>query len=573
MIIANFLNILSVAAAVVAGRMVVHERRPAAPAGFSSQGLAPATEMITLRVGLTSNNVAGLEAKLTSISTPGSSDFRQWLSMDETLGSKPANGPDTPTLSAFNAFATANGLTPSIISPNGDWAAVILPVHQANTLFNTRFEKFTHPALPQAITRTLSVSLPSELVGHIDVLHPTTSFPDPQPRLAAVVPNLEKHSPDASCDTSLATGVITPVCLQELYGIPATPATEKKNALLVTAYVEEFAQTADLAEFLRQFRPDINSSETFTLLTLDNGTNPQGPGEAGFEANLDVQYAAGIATEVPIQFLSIGGDDSVAGFATSLLDTSIFLDGVAQPPSVMTTSYGFSEAGFGSSMATKICNGYMALTSRGVSVIFSSGDGGVRGNHDDFSVCQNNTFDPVFPASCPFVTSVGSTIGFGPETAVNFTGGGFSNVFASPSYQAVAVAGFLETIPSDFAGTFNKTGRGYPDVSLQGWNFDIVWANQTILISGTSASTPTFAAIIALINDRLIAAGKPILGFLNSLIYSKASSAFTDITIGHNSGFLCPASSVAFDAAVGWDPLTGFGTPKFPELLAAAIAY
>ncbi|KAJ6476610.1 hypothetical protein DFH09DRAFT_856763, partial [Mycena vulgaris] len=61
-------------------------------------------------------------------------------------------------------------------SPNGDWVSVTLPVHQANTLFNTQFERFTHPGLLQAITRTLSVSLPSELVGHIDVLHPTTSF-------------------------------------------------------------------------------------------------------------------------------------------------------------------------------------------------------------------------------------------------------------------------------------------------------------------------------------------------------------------------------------------------------------
>ncbi|KAJ6573106.1 family S53 protease-like protein [Mycena vulgaris] len=556
MALLDLLNILSIAAAVAAGRMIVHERRPTAPAGFLSLGLASATESITLRVALTSNNVAGLEQKLASISTPGSSNFRQWLSMDEV---KTFVQPSPETLSAFIAFATANGLEPTIISPNGDWISITLPVHQANMLFNAQFERFTHPGLPQTITRTLSVSLPSELAGHIEVLHPTTSFPGPQPRLAAA--SFKKGSPDTSCDTSLATGLITPVCLQKLYGIPTTPAIEKTNALL---------------EFLKLFRPDMPSNETFTLLTLNNGSNPQDPDDAGAEANLDVQYAAGIATEVPLQFLSVGGDqisNNFSGFTTALLDTTTFLDGVTHPPSVMTTSYGLSEGFFGSSLATKICNGYMALTSRGISVLFSSGDGGVRGNHDSPRACQNNTFDPVFPASCPFVTSVGSTIGFGPEKAVNFTGGGFSNFFSSPRYQAAAVASFLKTVPSDFAGTFNRTGRGYPDVSLQGWNFAIVFANQTVPISGTSASTPTVAAMIALINDRLIAAGKPVLGFLNPFIYSKASSAFTDITIGHNSGFSCPASSVAFDAAVGWDPLTGFGTPKFPELLAAAMAY
>ncbi|KAJ6573098.1 Pro-kumamolisin, activation domain-containing protein [Mycena vulgaris] len=230
-------------------------------AGFLSQGLAPATERITLRVGLTSNNVAGLEQKLASISTPGRSNFRRWLSVDEVNTSIQ---PSPETLSAFNEFATANGFKPTIISAIVDWVSVTLPVHQANTLFNAQFQRFTHSALPQAITRTLS------------------------PHLAAAASNLKKGSPDASCDTSLATGPITPVCLQELYGIATIPATEKTNALLVTAYGEEFAQAADLAEFLQLFRPDIPSNETFTLLTLNNGTNPQDPEDSGAEANLDV---------------------------------------------------------------------------------------------------------------------------------------------------------------------------------------------------------------------------------------------------------------------------------------------
>ncbi|KAJ6573385.1 hypothetical protein DFH09DRAFT_884789, partial [Mycena vulgaris] len=166
---------------------------------------------------------------------------------------------------------TANGLEPTIISPNGDWVSVTLPIHRANTLFNAQFERFTQPALPQAIIRTLPVLLPSELVGHIDVIRPTTSFPGPQPRLTATVSNLKKHSPDESCDTSLAIGLITPVYLQELYGIPATPATEKTNALPVTGYVEEFGLRKRRISLL--FRPDVPSDETFTLLTLNNGAN------------------------------------------------------------------------------------------------------------------------------------------------------------------------------------------------------------------------------------------------------------------------------------------------------------
>lgn len=75
---------------------------------------------------------------------------------------------------------------------------------------------------------------------------------------------------------------------------------------------------------------------------------------------------------------------------------------------------------------------------------------------------------------------------------------------------------------------------------MQGWNFHVIDGGESILVGGTSASSPSFASTIALINDRLVAAGKPVLGFLNPFIYSTASDAFTDITIGKNTGFTCP---------------------------------
>ncbi|KAF8205350.1 family S53 protease-like protein [Mycena galopus ATCC 62051] len=550
--------------------MVVIESRSAAPNGFVSRGAAPASDVLTLRFALASNNLAGLEAKLMSAATPGSSKFRQWLSMDEV---KSFVQPSAETVAAFDTFASTNGLKPTVISPNGDWVSLTLPVSQANELFVANFQVFTHPAMTGTITRTLSVSLPPELVGHVDVVHPTTAFLNPNPPLASVTKStLETRDISASCNTSDASGVITPSCLQEIYGIPTAPATEASNTLLVTGYDGEFPQSADLTTFLTLLRPDISSNTTFTFSTLDGGVNAsRGDVLSIVEANLDIQYTIGVATEVPTQFLSVGGSDlNSTDFVTSLLDTTAFLDGVANPPSVVTTSYATTESSIGAGLATKLCNSYMALGSRGISVLFASGDGGVRGNQDYSEICDDNVFMPTFPAACPFVTAVGSTLGFAPEVAVNFTGGGFSNLFPAPTYQTTAVAGFLDTIPSDFAGTFNQSGCGYPDVAVQGWNFEIIINNRTGLIQGTSASTPTFASMIALINDRLVAAGKPVLGFLNPFIYSTVS-AFNDITSGHNSGAECPASSVAFDATVGWDPLTGVGSPRFSDLLSAAL--
>ena len=65
------------------------------------------------------------------------------------------------------------------------------------------------------------------------------------------------------------------------------------------------------------------------------------------------------------------------------------------------------------------------------------------------------------------------------------------------------------------------------------------------------------SGIIALVNDALIASGKPALGFLNPFIYSKGYKGFTDIVSG--SGVGCETDG--FPATKGWDPVTGFGTP------------
>ena len=71
--------------------------------------------------------------------------------------------------------------------------------------------------------------------------------------------------------------------------------------------------------------------------------------------------------------------------------------------------------------------------------------------------------------------------------------------------------------------------------------------------NGTSASAPVFAAMISLLNDQLISAGKPALGFLNPLLYSTAISAFNDITSGDN--FACSDYTTGFEASNGWDPV------------------
>lgn len=138
------------------------------------------------------------------------------------------------------------------------------------------------------------------------------------------------------------------------------------------------------------------------------------------------------------------------------------------------------------------------------------------------------------------------------ETSASFSSGGFSNIFARPSYQANAVASYLNTLGSTNSGKFNRNGRAFPDVSAQGENVEIVVGGKTGLVAGTSCSSPIFASIIALLNDRLIAAGKAPLGFLNPFLYSTGASALNDITTGSNPG----CNTNGFPAKAGWDPVS-----------------
>lgn len=76
-----------------------------------------------------------------------------------------------------------------------------------------------------------------------------------------------------------------------------------------------------------------------------------------------------------------------------------------------------------------------------------------------------------------------------------------------------------------------------------------------------------FAAVIALVNDALIAAGKPALGILDPWIYGGAFAALTDINTGSSIG----CDTAGFPGAFGWDAVTGFGAQVFKDVLNIAL--
>jgi len=212
-----------------------------------------------------------------------------------------------------------------------------------------------------------------------------------------------------------------------------------------------------------------------------------------------------------------------------------------------------------------------------------------------FEQANGPVFTADYPTSSPFVTSVGATMFVGTPSAFSeitctilrgaliTTGGGFSAFQDQPDYQQSAVSAYMGMMSgnSEFppSWSFNSGMRGYPDVAFNGHNYLIfVTSGQTgdkcpceaTRVDGTSASSPALAGMISLINDNLLNNGKPVLGFLNPLLY-QASAAnpniFNDIQEGDNRcnrGYCC---IYGFPASKGWDPVSGLGSPKFSPLL------
>jgi tripeptidyl-peptidase-1 len=205
---------------------------------------------------------------------------------------------------------------------------------------------------------------------------------------------------------------------------------------------------------------------------------------------------------------------------------------LAQPdlPQVISTSYGDDEQTVPFSYATAVCNGFAQLGARGISLFFGSGDSGVGTPGDCVANDGSNksTFLATFPSTCPFITSVGATKLIPEVVAIDgsfASGGGFSRYFPRPKYQDNAVQKYVKGLDGEFSGLFNPAGRAYPDVAAQGFRYATIWDGELAILDGTSASTPTVASIMSLVNDALLTAGKPPMGFLNPWLYNGIPSS------------------------------------------------
>lgn len=419
-----------------------------------------------------------------------------------------------------------------------------------------------------------------------------------------------------TCDT-----VITPDCLRALYGIPVPTTANPANSFGIVEYTPQIYIQEDLDLFFSNYSK--NQKQRSPILNSING-GIAGNRTQGFflnaESDLDLEYGMTLVNPQPVQLYQVG-DFIEGGSLNDFLDavdaSYCTFDGGDDPvqdgryPSsrggyegpkncggfaatkVISSSYAYNEADLTARYETRQCAEYAKLGLAGSTFLYASGDYGVSGNlfkcieprNKTLNVGNNGIFNPSFPASCPFVTAVGATqlkanrtvqlnsTFTSPEVAAETrieSGGGFSNVFGLPAYQATAVKNWFATAnPPYGADRFNNSQqtRGYPDIAANGVGYITAIDAKFGLVYGTSASTPTVASVFVLINQARLDAGKSPIGFVNPVLYANPQ-ALNDVISGSNPG----CGTQGFSAQAGWDPITGLGTPNFPKLLATFLA-
>ena len=342
-------------------------------------------------------------------------------------------------------------------------------------------------------------------------------------------------------------GSFTPLDLAHLYGFPTGV-----NGTGQTIGIIELGGGFHPAE-LQQYFTSLGVSPAPQVVTVSvdgAANNPVGdPNSDDGEVVLDIEIAGAVAPGAKIVVYFAPNSDK--GFIDAV--NAAIHDNVNRP-SLLSISWGKSESVWSAQSRTAMNQAFKAGEALGVTTFVAAGDNGSGDNVGDGKAHVD------FPASSPFVVACGGTKltasggTITSETVWNdpgggSTGGGVSNVFPVPAYQAA-----INPTSKNPAGGH---GRGVPDLAADAspaTGYQILVDGQSLVFGGTSAVAPLSAGLFALIQQSLGAMVAPV----HPALY-KAPGAFRDIVSGNNG---------AYAAGVGWDACTGLGSPDGAELAA-----
>jgi hypothetical protein len=332
------------------------------------------------------------------------------------------------------------------------------------------------------------------------------------------------------------------------------PTGTKAGAGQTIAIIDAYSDpniTSDLSTFDSHF--SLSAPPTFKIVSQTGSTSslPATNASWGVEITLDVEWAHAMAPGANILLVEANSAND------SDLLTAVNYARSASGVSVVSMSWGgpdFSgQSTYDSTFTTP--SGHAPVT-----FIASSGDSGSSGGPD-------------WPADSPNVLAVGGTSisisassALTSETGWSGSTGGVSSIVTEPAYQRVAQTTGHRTEPDVSYDADPNTGFALYDSlassGLSGW----------YIAGGTSAGSPQWASLIAIADQLRASAGKATLDgpstTLPTLYSAYASSStyaadFHDVTSG--------SSSSTISAKVGYDEVTGIGSPKASAVVSTLV--
>jgi pro-kumamolisin-like protein len=578
---------------------------PLARAEFDAGRLEPdkRIEHLSVVYKLTPAQIADRDALVEAVSTPGSPSYRKWLTTDEyaaRFGARPED------IARTTAWLASQGLEVSpVTSPLGARSIFSGTVAQLEAAFHTEMHRYNvrgemHYAMANP------PSIPTELADVVLAIKNTHDFYPTHGKL-----RVHAAPPPAPCNGGCQGNGIAPPDWATIYdvtplyttGINGTPINGQGVTLIVVG-TAAIAQS-DITAFRQTY--GLAANNITTTIVPGTGTPATGGGTS-VEAILDTEWSGAIAPNATVNFVLSGADNPNP-------DNGVFY-AIEQNNlgTIISESFGGCEMGFTPADADVLGVFGAAANLLGITYLASSGDDGaatcLAGGQGQAGLWVD------IPASYPGVTGVGGT-GFdispaqltfdgngnvtsaGTESVWNETavgggsgGGGISAVFALPSYQTGLSCTPTGSLPTT---TGPSPARLVPDVAFTAAGgssqFGILiectddgaggcsstgGSPSTLAIAGTSASSPSFAGVLALVSQAVN--GR--LGNVNPLLYtlgSESSSAIRDVTTGNNFEGCnagtdpgCPAGGqYGYSAAAGYDCASGLGSVDVNNLVTA----
>jgi subtilase family serine protease len=574
----------------------------ALPDGARLLGALPASNSLRLTIAMQPQDPAGLMQEAGAVSTPGSPQFRHYLTVSEfaqTYGATPAQ------IDAVSSALRAQGLTVGAPASNDLSLPISGTTAEVEHAFATPISQVKLAGGRTAYANTVAPTLAPDIAQHVqDVVGLSNvtlehAHPVMRPHGARAIPGVVSHvatgGPAPSCSGPGTGGGYTANTIASAYQFsPLYAAGDLGAGQTVAVYELESYSPADIDAYQSCY----GTSTPVVPVSVDGGGTYAGGDDT--EAALDIEQVIGLAPQATIRVYTAPNGGAGPYEAYSMIAT----DNIAK---VVSSSWGLCEpqvAADSYAYAKAEDNLFAEMATQGQGVFVASGDSGSAACAE--SDPTNQVLSIVDPANAPYATGVGGTTLYtvssgkvapwspgqpldeavwnegAPSGVADATGGGVSSIWGMPAYQLGAARG-LGVINAQSSGAdcaAASPGSTYcreePDVSADGDPYFAYAVHITdsggsrwAAIGGTSASTPLWAALMALTNAQASCRGKTI-GFANPSLYALAGvdyrAYFRDVALanpgtGAGDNDALGVNGGLYPVTAGYDMATGLGAP------------